>query len=136
MAQTTRLVRDDDYEEMASSFQCHQTAVLDGALQEHGISDADVRRKVCESFLFQMGVFHDQGWLKPSPDGGPVFPLLCFTNRFLNTDTQVDGLGDVYAPSEEFSFHEYAFGNAALLYENDPNAVVETGVFEGEEEDT
>jgi hypothetical protein len=28
-----------------------------------------------------------------------------------------------------FAFHEYAFGNASLLYEGDPNAEVETGNF-------
>jgi hypothetical protein len=33
-----------------------------------------------------------------------------------------------------FAFHEYAFGNAALLYEGNPNAQVETGAFDREDE--
>ncbi len=132
MADATRLVRDDAYEEMGSSYQCVQVATLDAALQEHGVADAAVRQKVCESFLFEMGNLHDQGWLKPSAGAEPAYPLLCFTRRFLNIDTPVGELGEVYAPSEMFSFHEYAFGNAALLYEGDPNAQVETGSFAGE----
>ena len=133
MAVATVLVRDDAYEEMGSAYQCLQVLTLDTALQAQGIVDPAVRQKVCESFLFGMGNFHDQGWLKPSADSEPVYPLLCFSTRFLNTDTPVTELGNVFAPSSMFAFHEYAFGNAALLYEGDPNAQVETGNFEGEE---
>lgn len=133
MAETTRLVRDDVYEEMGSAYQCLQVAILDAAMQEYDISDATIRQKVAESFLFAMGNLHDQGWLKPSSDAEPVYPLLCFSKRLLNTDTPVGELGEVYAPSETFAFHEYAFGNAGLLYEGDPNAQVETGNFENEE---
>jgi hypothetical protein len=133
VANATRLVRDDAYEELGSTYQCLQVCKLDAALQEHGITDAAVRRNVCESFLFAMGNFHDQGWLKTSADAEPVYPLLCFSKRFLNTDTPVQELGEVFAPSEMFAFHEYAFGNAGLLYEGDPNAQVETGYFEGEQ---
>src|SRR5437762_3120944 len=116
MAEATRLVRDDVYEEIGSSYQCLQVATLDAAMQENGITDAAVRQKVCETFLFAMGNLHDQGWLKSSADAKPMYPLLCFSKRFLNTDTPVGELGDVYAPSEMFAFHEYALGNAALLY--------------------
>ncbi len=132
MPEATRLVRDDAYEEMGSSYQCVQIAALDAALQKHGVADAKVRRKVCESFLFAMGELHDHGWLKPSADSEPVYPLLCFSRRFLNTNTPVGELGEVYAPSEFFAFHEYAFGSAALLYEEDPDAQVETGSYQGE----
>ena len=96
------------------------------------MTNADVRQKVCESFLFSMGHFHDRGWLKPSAQATRVYPLLCFSTRFLNADTPVGKLGDVYVPSQMFAFHEYAIGSAALLYEGDPNAQVETGTFEGD----
>mgnify|MGYP007059491592 CR=1 FL=1 len=131
MREATRLIREDQYEEMGSSYQCLQVAVLDATMQEHGVRDADVRQKICKSFLFAMGNFHDQGWLRPSSDADPVFPLLCFTKEFLNTDTNIDELGVVYAPSQHFAFQEYAMANAALLYEGDPMAEVETGNFEG-----
>ena len=74
MAKATRLVRDDAYEKMGSSYQCLQVSTLDAALQEHGITDVAVRQSVCESFLFAMGNFHDQGWLKTSADAEPVYP--------------------------------------------------------------
>ena len=135
MADATRLVRDDAYDEMGSSYQCLQVATLDAALQENGIDDADVRRKVCESFLFAMGNFHDQYWMKPTLDGEAVYPLLCFSRKLLDTDTPVGELGEIFAPSAGFSFHEYAFGNASLLYDGDPNAHVETGVLEGVDDD-
>ncbi|WP_146575014.1 hypothetical protein [Botrimarina hoheduenensis] len=132
MPEPTRLVRDDSYEEMGASYQCVQVATLDRSLQENGVTDPAARRSICESFLFAMGELHDQGWLKPTSDSEKVYPLLCFTRRFLNTDTPINELGDVLAPSTFFAFHEYAHGNASLLYEGDPNANVETGVFDGE----
>ncbi|MHB1425282.1 MAG: hypothetical protein ACYC3I_19100 [Gemmataceae bacterium] len=133
MAEATRLVRDDVYEEMASSYQCLQVSILDAALQENGIIDAAHRHKICESFLFVIGEFHDQGWFKPSAGADRVYPLLCFSKRFLNTDTPVGELGEIFAPFEMFAFHESAIGNAALLYEGDPNAQVETGYFTDDE---
>ena len=42
MAQETKLVRDEAYEEMGSSYECVQVAALDSALQEHGVSDAGI----------------------------------------------------------------------------------------------
>jgi hypothetical protein len=128
MSEKTRLTRDDAYEEMGSAYQCVQVAMLNAALLEHGVADAQVRQKVCETFLFQLGEFHDFGWMKPTADSKPVHPLLCFSEGFLNTDTPVDELGAVYAPSEFFSYHEYAFGNAGLLFDGDPEANVVTGV--------
>ena len=133
MADPTRMIRHNDYEEMWSSYQCVQVAVLDAALRRFGITDVKVLQKVCESFLFEMGNLHDQGWIRPSGGSEPVYPLLCFSKRFLNTDTPIDELGDVYAPSPGFSFHEYAHGNAGLLYEGDPAAQVETGDFAGDD---
>src|SRR5690606_5977261 len=133
MAEATQLVRDDVYEEMGASYLCAQVAALDAALQEHGIADAAVRQQACGSFVFNMGNFHDQGWLRPSADAEPVYPVLCFSRRFLNTDTPVAELGTVYAPSEMFAFHEYAFGCVDSFYEGDPAARVETGSFLGDD---
>ena len=127
MAKKTRLVREDVYEGVGSSYQCVQVAALDAALREHGVGEPTVRQNISEAFLFAMGAFHDNGWFKPDAASKPVFPLLCFSERFLGGETPVDELGEVYVPSPTFSFHEYASGNAALLYEGDPNAEVETG---------
>src|SRR4051812_46510592 len=122
----TRLVRDDAYEEMAAAYQCVLLAALDEALEVQGVAKK-TRRKVCETFLFNLGNFHDQGWLRPTADAAPVYPLLCFTTTFLNTDTPVNRLGPVYAPSSFFAFHEYAFGCVEVYFGGDPAARVETG---------
>lgn len=131
MAKAPRMVRDDVYEQMGASYQCVQIAILDAALQEQGITDAAVRQRICETFIFAMGNFHDQGWFKPSRDSRPVYPLLCFTETFLDTDTPLDSLGQVYVPSPMFAYHECAFGNIDIYFEGDPDAQVETGNFEG-----
>lgn len=127
MAKAARLVRDDAYEEMAAAYQCVLAAALDAALREHGVRSAATRRQVAESFLFAVGEFHDTGWLKPADGAAPVFPLLCFAERFLNVDTPVAAVGTVYAPSAGFAFHEYAHGCVAAFYDGDPAAEVETG---------
>jgi hypothetical protein len=135
MAKPTLLVRDDAYEEMGLSYQCVQIATLDAALQEHGIADPGLRQQICESYIFNMGNFHDQGWFKASAEADRVFPLLCFSKRFLNTDTPVDQLGPLYAQAMFFAYHESAFGNVGAFYEGEPAAKVETGCFMGEDED-
>lgn len=127
MTAQTRLVRDDVYEDMGASYQCVQIATLDAALQDHGVMDADLRRKVCESFAYSMGNFHDQGWFKTTPDGPPLFPLLCFTERFLDSDTSIEEIGAVYVPSQQFSYFEYAGGNVELVHDGDPNGQIVTG---------
>lgn len=128
MSESTRLVRDDAYEEMGSTYQCLQIGMLDAALKSEGIDDPAVRQNVCTTFLQSLGILHDQGWLKPEPDADRVYPLLCFSRRFLNTDVPAEELGEVYAPSEFFSFCEYASGNVFHVFEEDPDDDIETGV--------
>ena len=127
MAKAARLVRDDAYEEMGSAYQCVLIAILDAALREHGVRSAATRRKVADSFLFALGEFHDSGWLRPADGAAPVYPLLCFTERFLNVDTPTAVLGTVYAPSAYFAFHEYAQSCVAACYAGDPAGRVERG---------
>jgi hypothetical protein len=136
MAKPTQLVRDDAYEQMGHAYICVQIAALDAALQQAGVTDPAVRQQICESFVFNMGNIHDQGWFKPSPESEPVYPLLCFSKRFLNSDTPLDQLGPVYAQSQFFAYHEAAFGNVESFYQNEPGALVETGSFGAEDEDT
>ena len=131
MAEPTRLVRDDAYEAMGHAYLCVQIAALDAALSEAGISDLAVRQQVCESFVFEMGNFHDQGWLRPNPEAEPVYPLVCFSRQYIHTDAPISVLGVVYAAADSFAYHEAAFGNVDLFFQGDPAAIVETGSFEG-----
>ena len=39
-----------------------------------------------------------------------INPLVCFTERYLDTDTNVQGIGDVAVPSEDFAWHEHVHG--------------------------
>ncbi len=115
MAKNARLVRDDAYEEMAATYQVVQMAVLNDILKDCGIKQKKVRRRICEQFAFGMGNFHDQYWFKVN--GKKVYPLLCFSKKFLNVDTKIDELGTVFAPSSGFAFHEYAFGDAVSYFD-------------------
>jgi hypothetical protein len=63
-----------------------------------------------------MGNLHDQYWFES--EGQRVYPLLCFSTRFLSVDTDVGQLGNVYAPSEMFAYHEYAFGNSSWYFDD------------------
>ena len=130
----TKLTRDDAYEEMASTYQCIQIDMLNMALKENGVDDVATRRAVCEEFLFGMGNLHDQYWFEA--EGQRVHPLLCFSPRFLNADTDIDQLGDVYAPSEMFAFHEHAFGNNSWYFDDNSEDASEIsfGPIEGEAE--
>ncbi|MBC8352430.1 MAG: hypothetical protein H8E66_10610 [Planctomycetes bacterium] len=130
----TKLIRDDAYEEMGSAYQCIQINNLNGALKDHGISDAAVRRKICEQFVFAMGNFHDQYWFES--EGQRVYPLLCFSPRLLNVYSDVNQLGDVFAPSDMFAYREYAFGNNSWYFDdhNEDASEIPLGVFEDEDQ--
>jgi len=125
MPTSTKLVRDDLFENMATMYQSLLTAALDQTLAENGIGDSAIRQKICEEFVFWHGNLHDQMWIKQS-GGERIFPLLCFTKRFLNIGTPVDELGDVFAGAQFFSWHEYALGSVAAHFEQGP-ADIEMG---------
>jgi hypothetical protein len=114
MAQKIPVNRDDGYEEMAASYQLIEIARLNEILTKHKLPKR-VRRKICEEYFFDNGTFLDCGWLKV--DGKQVWPTLCFAERPLNP---TEGLGDItklHAPSQLFSFHEYADGAVVSYYD-------------------
>lgn len=125
MTGQTRLVADDAYEQMGAAYQCVQVALLDEALRDNGIEDPKLREKICGSFIFELGIFHDQRWFKPADEA--MRPLLCFTAISLEVEPNVESLGTIYAPSSGFSFHEYAFGNVSIYFEGEPGAKIEVG---------
>jgi hypothetical protein len=132
MAKAAKLVRDEAYDEMGAAYQCVVAATLDAALKKHGMKSAATRRKVAEEFLFALGEFHDTGWLRRADAAAPVYPILSFSEQFLNLDTAPAALGTVYLPSPAFAFHEYAHGCVGAYYDGDPAAQVETGTVDDE----
>lgn len=126
MADSVRIVRDAEYEEMGMAYQCALIAILERSLKRSGLGPDKVKQAV-KRFVFELGDFHDQGWLKV--EGERVYPLLCFSRMFLNIDTDISELGTLYAPSTGFAAHEVAMGNVEAYFEGDERTRVETGSF-------
>jgi hypothetical protein len=116
MAAKTKLLRDVAYEEIAAKYQYRLIALLDDTLQETGITDQTMRQDICAKFIFRLGNFHDQQWFMAK--GQTFHPALCFTKEFLDTDTDVDNLGEVYAPSRSFDFHDCADGTVEVYFQD------------------
>lgn len=106
MAENTKVTRDDIYEDIASTFQCIEVFELDEALKDCGIEDKELRKKICSRYFFGIGNFHDQYWFKV--EDKKFHPLLCFSETFLDTNTDETKLGNVYSKSKSFEFHWYS----------------------------
>lgn len=112
----TKLVRDPDYTELAGAYQALQADTLNAVLQKNGVEDPHRRHEICKAFAYAFGTMHDQRWLQAG--GRTVYPLICFAPRFLDTDTNIDKLGDVAAPSEDFAWHEHVSGALSRYFED------------------
>ena len=108
MSKSIPVEQNDIYEEMAATFQVIEIARLNEVLKKHNIS-AEIRREICTEYAFDSGVFLDCGWLKVS--GKQVWPSLCFAEKPLDPDEGLGEMTKLYAPSQFFSFHEYAHGD-------------------------
>jgi hypothetical protein len=120
MASGFPVVHDDSYEEMAATYQVIEIARLNEVLKKHNVPD-DVRREICTDYFFDSGVFLDSGWIKV--EGKQVWPKMCFAERPLDPE---EGLGDItklYAPSEYFSFHEYAHGDIDSYFQENAESI-------------
>jgi hypothetical protein len=89
---------------------------LNATLKKHGVSKRGIRRKICDRFLFAFGNFHDQYWFKTG--GKKFYPLLCFSEKFLDTDTKLVELGNVHVPYNLYSLHDAAAGNVEWFFED------------------
>ena len=126
MSANVEMVRDDEYEQMAIAYQCVLIAMLQRALKRSRLEPEKIEQAV-NRFVFELGNFHDQGWLKA--EGERVYPLLCFTRTFLNVDSGVAEVGKVNAPSPGFAFHEHAMGIVKSFLDGNDDLTVETGSF-------
>jgi hypothetical protein len=112
----TKLLRTDAYDDMANAYQSALIAELNETLKENGVTKKAVRRKICERFFFAFGNFHDQYWFKAG--GQKCFPLLCFSQEFLNTNTKVTELGEVQVPSDGYAMHDASAGNVECYFDD------------------
>ena len=104
---STHISRDDRYESLAYKYIQLQAAILNAVLKSNGVEDRESRHSICAEFLFKSGVLYDQ----QSVEAGSLtaYPLLCFSEKFLDVDTDANDLGAVFAPSPSFSFVEHAY---------------------------
>jgi hypothetical protein len=124
-----------DYETLAATYQVMEAALLDSVLGSCGISDLGQRRKICEAFIFSHGLIFDQGAFQQ--DGKWYSPVLNYAELEGNPEEGFSAIGHKCERDENFSYHEYAFGNLDYYFE-DCNGVTdfEWGPkFEGEEKD-
>lgn len=108
-------LRSDEYEEMASTFQCLQIDALNSVLSANGVSDPDVRMRICEEYACRIGVLFDQQWFESQ--GKILAASIIFIDLATCEESDPMEPGDVYLQSEGFSFEEYSFGNAAYYFE-------------------
>ncbi|CAN5750005.1 hypothetical protein BH20ACI4_BH20ACI4_17320 [soil metagenome] len=132
MNEETKIIRDDVYEEIAATFQCVEVLELDKALKDCGIESKELRRKICDRYFFAIGNFHDQYWFEA--EGKKFHPMLCFSETFLDTDTDETKLGTVYAKSQYFEFHEYSGGAVDIHFDEEQNDnPIEFGIVDTDE---
>jgi hypothetical protein len=115
MADSITVERDDEhYWELASAFAEVQIMELNDALKECGIEDADLRQKICSRFAFGMGNFLDQYWMEV--DGKKHYPMVCFSQTFLDTDTPIESIAPLHIRSEDYEFHAGADDEAIFFF--------------------
>jgi hypothetical protein len=117
-----KLSQDHIYEEIAATYQCLEFERLNEILKKHGL-DVTVRREICEEFVFSSGVFFDQFWFEAEEN--KMLPRICF----LEMSTELDSAEDhtLFIPCEDFSFHEYAYGNSSWYFDEHNEDASEIG---------
>lgn len=110
----TRLV---DYEDLGTTYQVVEIALLNQVLKAHGISDKRKRRKICEDFFFDQGVIIDEGAFQMKPGGKWYAPVPCFAEAEGSPDEGFGRTKWLYRLSDDFpGFHEYALGNVEEFF--------------------
>lgn len=104
-----KILKSEEYEEMAAAYQCSQIQVLDKVLLENGVSP-EKAKEIVESYTLKSGVLLDQYWI--DTEEGKVFPTVVFSSKHQDYDPE-----QFYFNEGSFSFAEYALGNISWYYE-------------------
>jgi hypothetical protein len=114
------------YDSLAVTYQTQELARLNDTLKECGVSDAALRRKICEAFIFDSGYFLDDCWFAECKSR--FRPGIYFT-ELDDDDKPIDA---IYIPDPSIGtlFHEYAHGAAAWLFDDhqEDHSEIEVGV--------
>ena len=117
------IITEDEYEAMATTYQCLEIARLNEVLKQHGIDDAGLRRQICTQFMFDSGEFLDTGWFVTGSKR--VYPELCFAERAYDEDEGPGEIETLHANPDTFSFHEYAAGDVGWYFDEQNEDVSE-----------
>ncbi len=112
---TMDIVEGDQHDRLVATYQTLEIARLNDALKECGITDRELRRKVCESYFFSSGYFLDGCWFADE-DGTRFRPGVYFAE--IDEDDQLTGTLFLPDPSFGTVFHEYAHGATGWFFED------------------
>lgn len=106
------------YEDLGSTYQVVEIALLNQVLKANGISDKRKRRKICEDFIFDQGVILDGGGFQTEPGGKWYGPVLCFADTDGNHDEgEFFRTKKFYKHVDDLPYHEYALGNIHYFFD-------------------
>ena len=103
------IINSDDYEDMATVYQCIEIDRLNQVLKQHGIADVEVRKAICSSYFFQSSDFVDMGCFQVG--GKTLWPEITFAERALDPKAGLGEIEKLHLCSDYFAFHEYAHGD-------------------------
>jgi len=108
------VVEGDKHDPLTATYQTLELARLNDALKQCGVNDAQLRRRICETYFFDSGYFLDGCWFVE--EGTRFRPGIYFAE--LNEEDRPTG--KVYLPDPDIGtmFHEYAHRAAAWLFED------------------
>jgi hypothetical protein len=108
----------------AMSFMVLTVSRLNEALVANGVANAELRRSICASFLFDFAYHHDAGWLVH--DDRRLYPITSFAEREApRGDENLGAITRLHVPTDASSWHEYAHGVVSQFFEDDREQVSE-----------
>ena len=120
-------IQGDLHDPLTATYQTLELARLNEALKKCGVTDAELRRKVCEAYFFDSGYFLDSCWFS---DLGRRFRPGIYFSQLDNSNNET---GTVLLPDPKVGtmFHEYAHGAVAWLFDDhgEDASEIETGDF-------
>ena len=108
-----------DYDDLATTYQVVQIALLNSILKSNGIADKRKRRKICEDYLFSEGVILDEGAFQTKQRGKWYAPVPAFAHAPGNPDDGFRRARKLQTLTNDFAgFHEYALGNVSYFFDD------------------
>jgi hypothetical protein len=100
-----RITKSEDYEEIGAEFQYQIIRLLNSKLKEHNLSKEN-RKKICGDFIFDFSMLLDASNIEVENE---VYqPQMAFSKE-----------EKLMVANDEFSYHEYAFGNLDELFDSE-----------------